>query len=161
MKSNLFFRTSLLCRGCNVWAIQRYQKTYLEISWDYPFNHNFDGVNPGQPIRPLRFTSLHINILRLYSKYNHSGFYRANTPANQTDPHFQWNLVGEQGFMLNTDLGLWKVKKNSVSLQGFGSAFIIYGSGSGLLGECGSGFKSRPKMNNFIPIWNKILCCHQ
>jgi hypothetical protein len=32
--------------GSNVWAIQRYQKTYLEISWDYPFeagsNYFFD-----------------------------------------------------------------------------------------------------------------------
>jgi hypothetical protein len=25
-------------RRKNVWAIQQYQKTYLEISWDYPFN---------------------------------------------------------------------------------------------------------------------------
>lgn len=31
-----------------------------------------------------------------------------NTPTNQTDAHFQWNLTGEEGFMLNTDLGLWK-----------------------------------------------------
>jgi hypothetical protein len=23
--------------GSNVWAIERYQKTYLKISWDYPF----------------------------------------------------------------------------------------------------------------------------
>jgi hypothetical protein len=28
-------------RGSNVWAIQRYQKTYLEISWDYPFKGAF------------------------------------------------------------------------------------------------------------------------
>jgi hypothetical protein len=27
--------------GSNVWAIERYQKTYLKISWDYPFKYFF------------------------------------------------------------------------------------------------------------------------
>jgi hypothetical protein len=33
------YRYELKCHfnSNNVWAIQRYQKTYLEISWDYPF----------------------------------------------------------------------------------------------------------------------------
>jgi hypothetical protein len=36
-----FKKTNPFRQRSNVWAIQRYQKTYLEISWDYPFKITF------------------------------------------------------------------------------------------------------------------------
>jgi hypothetical protein len=36
-KLNLNIKRTRSLRGSNVWAIQQYQKTFLEISWDYPF----------------------------------------------------------------------------------------------------------------------------
>jgi hypothetical protein len=43
--------------GSNVWAIQRYQKTCLEISWDYPFNEtSLSGSCPGfEALTKIRF----------------------------------------------------------------------------------------------------------
>jgi hypothetical protein len=38
-RNRLYFKKrTRSVRGSNVWAIQWYQKTYLEVSWDYPFN---------------------------------------------------------------------------------------------------------------------------
>jgi hypothetical protein len=37
-KIDFFKKTNPFRKGSNVWSIQWYQKTYLEISWDYPFN---------------------------------------------------------------------------------------------------------------------------
>jgi hypothetical protein len=41
---DFFFKRTRSGRGSNVWAIQRFQKTYLEISWDYPFKLVIDRV---------------------------------------------------------------------------------------------------------------------
>jgi hypothetical protein len=54
----------------------------------------------------------------------------------------------------------WLSWSRPIGDQCFGSAFIIYGCGSRLLDECGTGFKSRPIICKFFQC-ESFLCIHQ